>query len=90
MRLFRNAAAVFLFGAALSVGTPGRAASPPWFMLYCGGQHLYWGLEHVTNDCMDIAAWCTSWCGQYPYGYWCSSHGDGRTDGGCMCVANCA
>ena len=92
MRWFRNVAAVFLFAMVISSATPtsGRAASPPWFMLYCSGQHLHWGLEYVTNDCMDIAEWCTDWCGQSPYGYWCSSYGDGRTDGGCMCVPQCA
>jgi hypothetical protein len=90
MKLFRNLAAVFLFFVALSTGVAGRSTTPPWTALYCNGQHLHWGLEPFTDNCTDIVQFCGDWCGDTPYGSWCSSHGNGLTDGGCMCVPQCA
>ena len=89
MRFFRNVAAVCLFVAAMSVGTTARGDAPPWVTTYCGGQQMQWGLEYFTNDCTDDLEFCIGYCGEVPYGYWCSSYGDGRTDGGCWCVAVC-
>ena len=90
MRLVRNLSVVFLFVVALSVGLSGRTTAPPWVTYWCNNTEVHWGLEYYTNDCTDIEEFCSLWCGQIPYGYWCSTYGDGRTDGGCKCLPTCA
>jgi hypothetical protein len=86
MRTFRNVAAGILFSVAISLGQTTRAAAPPWVTYYCDFQHMFWGLEDLTDDCTDTQAFCSNYCGQTPYGYFCSSHGNGLTDGQCMCT----